>query len=205
VGKYARSVEREILDRMKAEGKGTVFTASDFHDLASPSAVYQVLSRCARGGTIRKVARGVYGLPHRDRQLRDVPPSVDAVARAMQVRGALRLQPAGAHAANLLGLSTQVPVRTVFLTDGLSRTVKLGRRQILLKRTTPRQMATAGRISGTVIQALRWIGRPNVDEKTIASLRRRLTKREKAQLLADRRHAPEWIARVLEQIAGEGR
>src|SRR5262245_22354042 len=204
MGKHAGSVEQAILDRMKAAGTGAVFTATDFHDLAGSAAVYQALSRCARAGKIRKVARRVYDQPRGDRELGDVPPSIEAVARALQGRGALRLQPAGAHAANLLGLSTQVPVRTVFLTDGLASTVKVGRRQILLKRTTPRQMATAGRISGTVIQALRWIGRHNVDEKTIASLRRRLSKREKAQLLADRRHAPAWIARVLEQVASSG-
>ncbi len=204
MSKHTRSVERAILERMRAQGKGIAFTVSDFHDLASSSAVYQALSRCSRAGTIRKIARGVYDLPRRDRDLGDVPPSVEAVARALQGRGAIRLQPAGAHAANLLGLSTQVPVRTVFLTDGLTRTVKVGRRQILLKRTTPRQMATAGRISGTVIQALRWLGRHNVDDEVVSRLRRRLTAREKKQLLADRRHAPAWIAQVFERIAAAG-
>lgn len=204
MGKHTRSVEQAILERMRGKGKGAVFTLSDFNDLASPTAVRQVLSRGCRSGAIRKIARGVYDLPRKDREFGEIPPSVEAVAQALEGRGALRLQPAGAHAANLLGLSTQVPVRTVFLTDGLTRTVKVGRRQILLKRTTPRQMATAGRVSGTVIQALRWIGRHNVDDGTISSLRRRLSKREKKQLLADRRHAPAWIARAFERIAAPG-
>lgn len=180
-----------------------MFTGPDFHDLASSAAVRQALRRAARAGTVRRVARGLYDVPRRSRDLGDLPPSIEAVTRALQGREAIRLQPAGAHAANLLGLSTQVPVRTVFLTDGPSRSVMVGRRQILLKHTTPRQMATAGRISGTVIQALRWLGRRNVDDKILASLLRRLTPREKKVLLADRRHAPAWIACAFERIAEE--
>jgi hypothetical protein len=83
----------------------------------------------------------------------------DAVARASAKRDAVRLQPAGAYAAIVLGLSEQVSTRIVLLTDGPPRRVKLGRREIVLKRTPPRNMATAGRKSGTVIQALRNVGR----------------------------------------------
>ena len=128
-------------------------------------------------------------------------PSTDEVVRALQGRDEIRLQPSGAHAANVLGLSDQVPVRMVYLTDGRARTVRLGRRQIIFKLTTPRQMATAGRLSGTVIQALRWLGKRNVDDKTILELRRRLTDREKQQLLRDVRYAPAWIASHMREIA----
>lgn len=101
----------------------------------------------------------------------------------------------------MLGLSTQVPVRTVFLTDSRSREVKLGKREVVLKNTSTRQMATAGRISGTVIQALRWIGRRQFDEGMIQNLRRRLTDADKQQLLKDLRYAPAWIAEVMREIS----
>jgi len=100
-----------------------------------------------------------------------------------------------------LGLSDQVPVKTVFLTDGRSRTIKLGKRVILLKKTTLRRMATAGRVSGTIIQALSWLGRRNVDDKVVAILRRRLSRRDKHDLLGDVRYAPAWIGKVMKRIA----
>jgi hypothetical protein len=98
-------------------------------------------------------------------------------------------------------LSEQVPTRIVFLTDGPSRRVKFGTQEIVLKRTTPRNMATAGRKSGTVIQALRHIGRRNVNDKTLAVLKRQLTKQDRTQLLKDLRYAPGWIADILRRLA----
>jgi hypothetical protein len=159
------------------------------------------LSRRARAGTIRKLARGLYDTPRTDTDLGPLAPSTDDVANALRDRDGARLQAAGAHAAHLLGLSDQVPVRAVFLTDGRSRTARLGRRQIVLKHTTPKQMATAGRTSGTVIQALRWLGKRHVTSDTIAALRRRLSDADRQQLLQDIRYAPAWIANVIRSVA----
>ena len=92
-------------------------------------------------------------------------------------------------------------MRAVFLTDGRARPVRIGRQQVILKHTTPRQMATAGRVSGTVIQALRWLGQPHVDDRVVAVLRRRSSDRDKAQLRADLRHAPAWVADVIRRAA----
>ncbi len=141
-----------------------------------------------------------YDLPRRDARLGDLSPSPDDVASALAGRDGARLQASGAHAANLLGLSDQVPVRLTFLTDGRSRRVQLGRQQIILKHTTPRQMATAGRISGTVIQALRWLGQDHVDDRVVATLRRRLSDTDKRQLRQDLRYAPTWVADVIRKV-----
>ncbi len=119
---------------------------------------------------------------------------------ALAGRDAVRLQPSGAYAANLLGLSTQIPMKIVYLTDGRSRTVQIGNKQIILKSTTPRNMATAGRISGLVIQALRHLGRQHVDDEVIARLDRRLATDDRQQLLKDLRFAPAWIADLIRQI-----
>ena len=159
------------------------------------------LSRQARTGKIRKLARGLYDRPKRDPQLGLLMPSVDAVAKAMRGRDAVRLQPSGAYAANLLGLSDQVPMKVLFLTDGVPRRVRIGNLQIINKRTTPRNMATAGTISGLVIQALRHLGRRHVDDQVVAILRRRLTASDKRQLLSDLRFASAWIAGIMRQVA----
>jgi uncharacterized protein DUF6088 len=196
-----QSIDRKVFARIIGKGRGYVFTPSDFLDLGSRSAVDTALTRGARAGKIRKIARGLYDYPRQDPDLGLLMPSTEEIVRALRGRDKIRLQPSGAHAANVLGLSEQVPVRLVFLTDGRARTVRVGRRQIVFKPTTPRQMATAGRASGTVIQALRWLGKQNVDSRTISRLRRRLSPREKQELLKDLRYAPAWIASHMREIA----
>jgi hypothetical protein len=201
MGKHAQSVDSLVLGRIRRMRPGAVITAAHFLDLGARAAIDHALSRGARAGTIRKLARGLYDFPRRHPKLGLLAPSTDAVARALAGRDASRLQPSGAHAANLLGLSDQVPVRAVYLTDGRTRTVQIGKRAVVLRRTTPRNMATAGRISGTVIQALRWLGRRGVDDRVVGALRRRLTDDDRKQLLADVRFAPAWIADVIRRAA----
>jgi hypothetical protein len=157
--------------------------------------------RHAKAGTIRKLARGLYDYPRTDERLGVLAASTEDIANALKGRDSVRLQLSGGHAANQLGISDQVPMRTVYLTDGPSRKVQIGRRQIVLKQTTPRQMATAGRVSGTVIQALRWLGQDNVDDQIVAALRRKLSSADKQQLLKDLRHAPAWVAEIMREIA----
>jgi hypothetical protein len=201
MGKHTQSIDTQVLERIRAKGPGYVFTASDLLDLGGRDAVDQTLSRNCRAGNVRKVARGIYDLPQHDSRIGDIAASSDAIAEAIARRDAARLQPTGANAANMLGLCDQVPMRIVYLTDGRSRRAKVGRREIILKHTTPRNMATAGRISGTVIQALRWLGQRHVDDAIVRSLQRRLPDDVKQQLLEDLRYAPAWIAAILRKVA----
>lgn len=201
MGKHVQSIDNKVLSRIYGHDRGWVFTPADFRDLGSPTAVRLALMRHVRAGTIRQLARGLYDFPRRDPQLGVLAPSVDAIANALKTRHAIRLQPSGGYAANLLGLSDQVPMKIVFLTDGSNRRIPLGKLQIILKRTTPRNMATADKMSGLVIQALRHLGARHVDDHIVASLRRRLSAADKKQLLLDLRYAPAWIARIMQQVA----
>ncbi len=201
MGKHHESVDSQIGGRIRGNGRGWVFTPADFLDLGSRNAVASTLKRMKAAGTIRQLVQGIYDYPRQDERLGVLGPTTDAIAKALKGRDDIRLQPSGAHAANILGLSTQVPVRTVYLTDGRERKVQVGKRQILLKHTTPRQMATAGRISGTVIQALRWLGPRNVDENVVVMLRRQLSKRDKRQLLEDIRFSPTWATEIIRRVA----
>jgi hypothetical protein len=201
MGKHTQSIDSQILRRVKTRGRGWVFTASNFVDLGRRDAVDKTLSRQSQGGIIRKLTRGIYDYPRKDPQLGLFSPSIDAIAKALQRRDAIRLQPAGGYAANLLGLSDQVPAKIVFLTDGTPRWIQIGKLQILLKRTTPRNMMTAGKISGLVIQALRHLGQRHVDDHMLKILCRRLSDADKRQILKDVRYASAWIARFMRQIA----
>lgn len=201
MAKHAHSIDVQVLRRIRGKGEGWVFTPSAFADLGSRTAVDLALMRQKRSGKIRQLARGLYDYPRQHPKLGILAPSPEAVAKALKGSEAIRLQPSGAYAANLLGLSQQVPVKVVFLTDGSSRRVVIGKQELILKRTTPRNMATAGKASGLVIQALRNLGRRNVDDTVVRTLKRKLTDSDKNQLLKDLRYAPAWIADIMRSIA----
>lgn len=193
----SKSVDSSIRSRIYGHGKGWAFTPKHFRDLGSTAAVDSCLRRLKAAGTIRQLARGLYDYPVNDPILGTVAPSADAIARALVARDAIRIQPSAAYAANVLGLSNQVPSRIVFLTDGPARKVKIGKREIILQNTTPRNMATAGRISGTLIQALRHLGQDHVDDTVLAILRRHVADADHTVLRKDLVHAPVWIADLL--------
>lgn len=201
MGKHANSTDSKILRRIRSRGRGWVFTPDSFTDLGTRRAVDLALMRYRNSGSIRQLARGLYDYPKTDPQFGMLQPSTDDIANALAGRDATRLQPSGAYAANLLGLTTQVPTKVVYLTDGRTRTVQIGARQITLKHTTPRNMATAGKSSGMVIQALRYLGRENVDQQVIKQLGHRLNSDTLKQLMKDIRYAPAWIADIIRRLA----
>ena len=190
-----------ILRRIERAKPGWVFARADFLDLSSTDNIGLVLARLEKRGLIRRIARGIYDAPRRDPLLGELWPSVDSVVKAVTSKGQLRVQPTGVYAANLLGLSEQVPQRIVYLTDGTPRQVRFGRQQIVLRRTTPRNMATAGRTSGLVIQALRYLGPRAIDDAVITTLRARLNANDRARLAADSALAPAWIGELMRRIA----
>ena len=196
-----QSIDFTIISRIYGSGRGTVVVPNHFLDLGSRAAIDLALHRLVKKGTLRRLARGLYDYPRKDPKLGTLFPSVDAIANAIKGRDAIRIQPAGGYAANLLGLSDQVPLKVVFLTDGISRRIQLGKQQIIFKRTTPRNMATAGKITGLVIQALRHLGQRHVDEIVVSKLCKRLKSEDKKQLLNGVRYAPAWVANIMRKVA----
>ncbi|MDP2942810.1 MAG: DUF6088 family protein [Candidatus Omnitrophota bacterium] len=195
-------MENKIASRIHSKDVGWVFTPNHFLDLGSRTAVAQALVRLVRAGTIRRLAHGLYDYPEKHPTLGDLPANYERIAQALAGRDNLRIQPSGAYAANLLGLTEQVPARIVFLTDGANRTVQINKQQLALKRTTPKNMATAGRMSGLVIQALRYLGQDNVDDKIIGILKKKLSSDDKRQLINDLRFAPVWIGTIFRKLQG---
>jgi len=198
--KKSKTIDSQILSRLYGHGMGWVFTPNHFKDLGSRDAIASALKRHKQSGLIRQLARGLYDYPKTDPEFGPLQPATDDIAKALAGRDAARLQPTGAYAANLLGLSTQVPMKVTYLTDSLSRTVQIGKRQITLKRTTPRNMATAGKVSGLVIQALRHVGQERVDKQVITQLDRVLDEQAKSQLMKDIRYAPAWISAIIRDL-----
>ena len=193
-------IDNKVVSRIYGKGRGWVFTPNHFLDLGHPKTVAKALERLEDSGKIRRLARGLYDYPEKHPALGYLPPNYERIAQALAGRDSLKIQPSGAYAANLLGLTEQVPARIVFLTDGANRTVQINKRQIVLKRTTPKNMITAKRVSGLVIQALRHLGKHHVGDKIIAILKKRLSQDDKRQLMSDIRYAPAWIGTVFRQL-----
>lgn len=199
--KGTTSVADKVLRRIKKKGQGVVHTAKDFLDLGSRYAVDHALSRLADKGQIRRLSRGVYDYPKVNPRLGILTPSPDAVAKALAKKTKSQLQISGAQAANSLGLSTQVPAHVVYLTNGKSKRFHIGRQTIELRHTSPKSMATAGKPSGTVIQALRYVGRDNVSDTIIKKIKNTLSDDDRVALRKDVDNAPDWMRPILIKLA----
>lgn len=198
-----QAIDSRIVAAIRSRGRGAVFVPADFLELGSREAVDVALHRLLRQGTIRRLARGVYDFPKEHPVLGLLSPSAEDIARALAGRDRTRIQPAGAYAANALGLSEQVPAKAVFLTDGPTRTVRIGPTTIQLRRTTPKNMEAAGRLSGLLIQALRELGQEHVTPARIDHLKRTIPAAKRHELLKDLRLAPAWMHPIFRELAEE--
>ena len=199
--KSPQSIESRIFSRIKRWGPGTVVLPSHFVDIGSREAVGIALHRLVKDGQLRRLSRGIYDLPRTDPLLGELSPTIEAVTAAITRRDQITLQPTGAYALNLLGLSEQVPAKVVFLTEGQSRKLTIGPMTIELRQTTPRNMATAGRLSGLLIQAFRALGKEHVTEARIAKLKKTIPQAERHKLLKDLALAPAWMHTIFRELA----
>ncbi len=195
------SVQDQIWTWVRRKGRGQVYVPSDFLDLGSRDAVDQALGRLVRSKKLRRVARGVYDYPKHHPQLGPIPPALHRVARAIARSTGSRLQISGAQAANTLGLSTQVPAQLVYLTDGPTRTVAVGKRKIRFRHASPRTLAGAGTVVGAVLQAFRFLGPQSVDDAAVRKVRQVVSAKDRAMLRGSISQAPAWMRGALATIA----
>lgn len=178
---------------------------ADFSDLGSSEAVRLSLFRLEKEGVITRVAQGIYVRPKESRFLGKLIPSAEDVAEAIAKRDRIRTVPTGSFALNALGLSTQVPMNIVLLTDGSPREIRVGRRKIRFKKTTPKNLLAKGKISRLAIQALKELGNGKVsegEEKRIVDL---LRKEDEKDLRHDIALAPVWIQKIMKKALGDGK
>lgn len=200
---FDSTLNQHILRRVARKGRGWAFTPHDFADLGDPRSVGMALTRLVRDSKIRRIARGIYDCPHPHPVLGQTGATADAVVDAVARGRHLRLLPSPQVAANQLGLTTQVPAQLVYQTDGAPATVHLGKRQIVFRRNTGRNLALAGRASGLVAQALRDLGKGNVTPDTIQHLRCRLDADARKQLVTDLALVPAWMRPIFREITRE--
>lgn len=191
------SIENQILIKVSKAGRGVPFFAENFASCGSPAAVRKALDRLVDAGKLDRVARGIYMRQKVDDVIGPLTPSIDELAKAIARRDRARIAPTGIYALNRLGLSTQVPANIIYLTDGAARKVRIGRRTITFKRTTPKNVAAIGQTSKLVIQALRAIGKDNVTDQTIKQIHVILKHENKNRLAHDMMLAPAWIREII--------
>lgn len=192
-----KSIEEHILINIKKAGRGTLFFLESFIAYGSPEAVKKALQRLVNTGELERVAPGIYVRPQTDSVIGKLTPGIEEIAKAIAKRDKARIVPTGLYALNRLGLSTQVPLNVVYLTDGTARKVRVGNRTITFKKSTPKNVAAVGEISRLVIQALRTIGKDKVTDNEINHIQTLLAKEKPTRLQHDIRLAPVWIREIM--------
>lgn len=194
-----QSVETRMLEKIRTIPKGILIFPEDFQDFGSSEAIRIALHRLEKDKIITRVAQGIYVRPKTNKYIGELIPTAEDVATAIAKRDRIRTIPTGSYALNALGLSTQVPMKIVLLTDGSPREIKVGKRTIKFKKTSPKILSAKGGISKLVIQALKEIGldkqTPAEEEKIIEILK----KENQQHLIHDIKLAPVWIQKIMKK------
>ena len=193
------NIELQVLTKMKKAKGGALFFVEDFLRFGNAKAIAKALERLVQKGDITRVVRGMYARLEVDPVIGPVMPGMESIARAIAKRDKARIVPTGVMAMHLLGLSTQIPMNIIYLTDGAARKVTIGRGSIVFKKSTPKNLAAIGKISTLVVQALKTIGKDNLTLQQKEIIIRQLQKEEKSRLEHDIRLAPEWIRKIMRE------
>lgn len=196
----AETVVQNVKKRIIKKGKGWCFTPKHFQDLDSDTGVRSALSRLEKDNFIRRLAQGIYEYPREHAVLGILPPNLEEIAKAIAEKNGIQIQPSGAYAANLIGLSEQVPGRVVFLTNGPSKKIKIGKQEIIFRTTTEKNMYPAGTKAGLVIQAFRHLGKDNINKIIFNRTKKFLAGTNKHELVTTLKYAPQWIRTLIINI-----
>ncbi len=197
------SIQKQIEIHIKKLGRGTIIFPSELYAFGNAEVVKKVLLRLEKQGILVRLAFGIYVYPRQNKLLGTLTPTIDDIAHAIARRDKARIVPTGSYALNALGLSTQIPLNAVYLTDGAPRKVKVGKRNILFKKTSPKNLASTGIITGLAIQALKAIGEGKVDEDEEERILELLNKEKPSALKKDIALAPEWIKIIMKKALKE--
>lgn len=195
-----QSIENKVLEYLKHRQKGKIYFTNDFATLGTSESIRKSLSNLVKKDILIRLTQGIYLYPKIDKELGVLYPSVDDVCRAIAKRDKARIEPTGIFALHSLGLSTQIPVNVVYLTDGIPRKIKYGNRTIKFKKTAPKNLAMKGKVSSLVITALKQIGKENVSQEVELQLTKALKKESVENVRHDAKLAPEWISKLIFQL-----
>ena len=196
------SLPSQIMSHAVESPEGTLLCPSALLHLGSRAAVDQALSRLARKGELIRVCQGVYVRPIQTR-FGPRPPAIDKVLASLSALWSETIVPCGGMAANALGLTTQVPVRSVYLTSGANRQLKLGELAVELRHAPRWQLTAPHRPAGEAVRALAWLG-PEEVEAGLEAIRPKLSVEDMRELAASRAVMPAWMAEPVSAMVADG-
>ena len=200
-----QSIGKQIERSIKSKPMGSLVLPDDYLSFGSSDAIRKALGRLEDKKVIVRVAQGIYVRPKVSKLIGTLIPTAEEVAEAIAKRDRIRTLPTGSYALNALGLSTQVPMNIVLLTDGSPRLIKVGKRTIKFKKTTPKNLLAKGKISRLAIQALKEIGNGKVSEEDENKIVELLKKEDEKDLKHDITLAPVWIQKIMKKAQNNGK
>lgn len=199
-----QSTETKAYNRILGSGRGRAFSPHDFARLGPRSSVDFALHRLQRRGVIRRVIRGIYDFPRSSELLgRQLGPDLDQVAQALARKFGWRIRPSGATAQNILGLSTQVPSKLVYLSDGPDRRYTIGKTTLEFKHTALKEAGFKLRESSIIVHALKSLGQDGISPEVLAKIRSWLEPELRSKILFDTQTATGWIYAAIREICRE--
>jgi predicted transcriptional regulator of viral defense system len=196
-----QSAHYQIKETIIKKRRGKIIFADDFRSLGTGVAIRHALSRLSKVEFIIRLSNGIYLYPKISKRIGIVYPSIEEIAKSIAKREKARLIPTGLYALNKLGLSTQVPMKVIFLTDGAPRVVKVGKKAtVKFKKTIAKHLSFKGKITTLVIFALKEIGKNKVTESQLEQIKEALAFEKKENVIHDAALAPECISEIIQKI-----
>jgi hypothetical protein len=203
--KIMQSIENKILSRIYGNGRGWTFFQKEFSDLGSRTAIDNALTRLLGKGTIRRVLRGLYDYPRYSELLSgQLSPDLNQVARALARKFGWRIQPSGAAAMNMIGLSTQVPAKVVYLSDGPNKSYQVEQTTLIFENTALKDSGYKWPESSLIVQSLKSLGANHISDDVVDRIRKWLKPELRSKILKDTRSTSSWIYEAIKRICSGG-
>jgi hypothetical protein len=200
----SQPISKSVLAKIYGNGRGWSFSQKDFAGLGSQKAIEQSLLRLADKATIRRVIRGLYDYPRFSKLLnQEMGPDIHQVAMALARKFGWRIQPSGAAALNLIGLSTQVPGQYVYQSDGPDRSYQVGKIDLQFKHGPLKEAGLKHPESAVIVQAIKALGENQITAEVIQSIRDWLPEPKRAKVLRDTQRVTAWVFAAIRAICEE--
>lgn len=193
------NIKHRVMEKINESKPHSVFFITDYTDLGSAETIRKILHEATLRGILEKAAHGIYIKPKTSR-FGNVPVPLETIAKEIAQRDKCEILPTGSTAANLTGLSEQVPVNLAYITTGSTRTVNIGKRKIHFRHASPKNFATRGKVVPLLIQGLREIGEGNISVSENNAIRRFIDRHQDPYFHEDLRLAPAWIQRIINNL-----
>jgi Family of unknown function (DUF6088) len=197
------SIHNQIEEKILSLKKGSILFITDFTEFGNQENVKKVLLRLEKKEVLIRLAHGIYLYPRTDKLLGTLYPSTEDIAKAIAKRDKARIISTGTYALQQLGISTQIPMNIVYLTDGAPRKIQIGKRTITFKKTTPKNLTIKDRIMNNVVQGLKELGKGNVDDNAKTKIKKALKRVPFESIKEDSNTAPVWIKEQILELISE--